>query len=265
MKKRLDPQSPEYRDLLNKISSTKINLPPLIQKVSSPIFSKRTLTETKDVDLLILSGLNDKDLFSFCSVNKYANKLCKDESFWMNRFLKRFGIAHKPDNILWRNYYLQVIVDIEKYKNPWRFFEDVLRNHPTYNVFHDIFITPNIDVSKLPNSMKNQYYYLNLGNASITFQSNIDEEGDGIIITREYKDLTPEKLLRIIYDFYQEPISLEEFKDQKKFGNKLTRKWSETDAQTGKIKRLDMFYTKSRPVFDGFSHYNGRNQIQVAY
>jgi hypothetical protein len=76
------------------------------------------LFQNRDVDFKILSELNDKDLFSVCLTNKYANNLCKDEIFWKNRFTSKIGnkteigkllIKYKPTNRNWRNYYLSLI------------------------------------------------------------------------------------------------------------------------------------------------------------
>jgi len=46
------------------------------------------ITGKKDIDLIILSNLDDKTLFNFCISNpkdEYLKKLCGDESFWRNR------------------------------------------------------------------------------------------------------------------------------------------------------------------------------------
>jgi hypothetical protein len=44
-----------------------------------------TFTGIKDTDFLILNQLSDYELGKVCQVNKYAEKLCKDENFWLNR------------------------------------------------------------------------------------------------------------------------------------------------------------------------------------
>ena len=73
------------------------------------------LTGVKDLDLKILSEVNDRDLFSFCLVNKQINQICKDEHFWRNRFLSRFGQFQKPANVSWRKQYL-ITVSILEYQ-----------------------------------------------------------------------------------------------------------------------------------------------------
>lgn len=74
----------------------------------------RYLTGNIDSDLEILKYLDDKELFSQFSVNKYANKLCYNESFWMNRFINKYGkmkMIYKPDNITWRQFYLNLNIN----------------------------------------------------------------------------------------------------------------------------------------------------------
>ena len=69
----------------------------------------------KDVDLKILSELNDKDLLNACLTNQYANRICKDEHFWRDRFLKTFGQHEKNETKTWRNFYLAVTYYLSKY------------------------------------------------------------------------------------------------------------------------------------------------------
>lgn len=51
------------------------------------------LTGNKNVDLLILNQLEDKDLISVCQTNTIAHTLCQDEGFWLNRIIVKFGIS----------------------------------------------------------------------------------------------------------------------------------------------------------------------------
>ena len=50
-----------------------------------------SLTKHKDTDLLVMCKLDDKTLFSICSINTYFRNLCNNESFWYHRFLNRWG------------------------------------------------------------------------------------------------------------------------------------------------------------------------------
>ena len=76
---------------------------------------KSTLSKYKDIDLLILEKLNDKDLLVICQVNKYMKDLCNDNNFWRNRFETKFGkdIAQKPIN---KEYYFEVLKFANNYK-----------------------------------------------------------------------------------------------------------------------------------------------------
>ena len=83
----------------------------------------KTLTGIKDVDLLIMSELSDKELGKFCQLNSYTKGLCKDDNFWRRRTLKRFTqileeetlIKNKEANFTsWRDYYINLVDFMEK-------------------------------------------------------------------------------------------------------------------------------------------------------
>lgn len=121
MKKKVVPGSPEYRDLLNKISSTKINLPPLYPL--SPLKS-HAFTGNKDADMIILQNLDDYDLGRVCNVNKYTRDLCRNENFWMNRMLKRFSqfdsdipVLRERLKLTWKQLYVKTIDMLERIYN----------------------------------------------------------------------------------------------------------------------------------------------------
>ena len=77
------------------------------------------LTGNRDANLLILSNLDDKSLLNFCTVDKAANELCKNESFWLNRFINKYGSLYrtfKTPEKSWREFYLQTIYFLDKYE-----------------------------------------------------------------------------------------------------------------------------------------------------
>jgi hypothetical protein len=82
----------------------------------------KAFTGNKNVDLLILQQLNDRDLGSVCQSNQEIRKLCKDDTFWMNRTLNRFGKEIGPEILLenrkryktWREYYIDLVDFLEK-------------------------------------------------------------------------------------------------------------------------------------------------------
>lgn len=78
-------------------------------------------TGTKDIDLKILSDLDDRDLLNFCisdPKNKYIKKLCENEIFWRNRLLNKFiefKEIKKLNTRSWKDTYLMLIYYLEKY------------------------------------------------------------------------------------------------------------------------------------------------------
>ena len=76
-----------YLDSKNKLDLTQISddlvLGPHLHLFTDPHLHvhrniQRTLTGIKDVDLKILSSLEDRDILSFCAVDKYSNTLCEE-------------------------------------------------------------------------------------------------------------------------------------------------------------------------------------------
>ena len=76
---------------------------------------KSTFTGIRDLDIEILNRLEDKDLISFCSADKYAKTICDSETFWQRRTIERYGKyltldvmkKFKNDNT-WAEYYIQI-------------------------------------------------------------------------------------------------------------------------------------------------------------
>ncbi len=76
-----------------------------------------SFTKIKDVDLNILQGLEDEDFERVCQVNKYVNKLCGEESFWLNRFLLKKDydldeIKKMKGDFTYRELYKYLYIDI---------------------------------------------------------------------------------------------------------------------------------------------------------
>lgn len=69
----------------------------------------------KQTDFQILNRLEDKDLVSFGSTNKYANALMNDQTFWMNRNINKYGkyvpleaMKHCKGDRDWSEYYIEL-------------------------------------------------------------------------------------------------------------------------------------------------------------
>lgn len=79
---------------------------------------ERSLTKIRDVDLKILSELDDRDLLNYCRTHKYGNELCNNEDFWRNRVQIKFPGAEKikSPNMNWKIFYLKIIYYSNKYE-----------------------------------------------------------------------------------------------------------------------------------------------------
>ena len=79
------------------------------------------LTESKDANLLIMENLTDREVISLCLVNKSAKKLCDNENFWRNRFIKNHGQENmkyfQDSKKSWKKIYLSLVKygDISSY------------------------------------------------------------------------------------------------------------------------------------------------------
>ena len=124
--------SPEYRALVSSLLGKQVIFEDIPKIKTSPISNlpknKPLLTGIRDVNLKILQELDDEELFSFCIVNKEANKLCENEDFWRNRFLKRFGKLYaKDEKRTWKNFYLTILKDFGKEVFPEMLDKDINR------------------------------------------------------------------------------------------------------------------------------------------
>ena len=68
----------------------------------------------RDIDPLILENLEDIDLVSYCKLNKEANKICNDQTFWYNRLRSRFPqidleVMAKVKTASWSDVYIQMV------------------------------------------------------------------------------------------------------------------------------------------------------------
>ena len=78
---------------------------------------EKSLSRIKDIDKKILAELDDKSLLEFCKTSKYGSELCRDELFWKGRFINRFGRADKNEWRSWKDFYLNVVFYMDKYRN----------------------------------------------------------------------------------------------------------------------------------------------------
>ena len=76
---------------------------------------KSTFTGIRDLDVEILNRLDDRDLVSFCSTDKYANSICDLETFWQRRMIEKYGKYLNLESLLkfkdkksWAEYYVEI-------------------------------------------------------------------------------------------------------------------------------------------------------------
>ena len=68
----------------------------------------------KELDRMILSNLDDKDLVNYCRTNKAMNKICNDQTFWFNRLQSRFPqidleVMRKVKIGSWSDVYIEMV------------------------------------------------------------------------------------------------------------------------------------------------------------
>ena len=76
------------------------------------------LTGFKDVDLKIMSELDDRELLIIClqeSEAPYINKICSFENFWKQRAEKKYGHIKKRRDRSYKNWYLKIVYYEDKY------------------------------------------------------------------------------------------------------------------------------------------------------
>ena len=81
------------------------------------------------VDKMILNKLDDRDLINMCQVNKKANKICNDQTFWMNRVFLKYPDV--PEDVLrknkkdrtWSEYYIKDLRKINR-RNAQKYLRD---------------------------------------------------------------------------------------------------------------------------------------------
>ena len=170
------------------------------------------ITGIKDLDYLVMSKMGDRDLFSFCKVNKHINTLCKNETFWRNRFVSRFGLhasEYKPQNRSWRTHYLKVVADLDL-ESPWSFFDDIswTINRDPKDI--DFLGSKLIPLERASEKQVHRYWMLELGK-EITISYPADRWGDFSDVVKTYKstkEFTPHEVLKLVYQFYHSPAKI---------------------------------------------------------
>jgi hypothetical protein len=99
------------------------------------------LTGNKDIDLLILSHLDDKSLSNFYisnPKNNYLKKLSENQDFWRNRLMNNFP-EFKDNDKNWKQNYLALVYYSDKY-TPNKAMEKLAEKGMKYINLIDFFI-----------------------------------------------------------------------------------------------------------------------------
>lgn len=195
----------------------------------------------KKVSLEALEKLDDRTLISRCLKDEDTNSLCRNEDFWEQRAINKYGrraAFYKPEEKTWRNYYLQIITDVNDFK-PWNFFHEII----SWDI-EDFPDMDNIEIYeyKWSETWQNRFHFLNLGNQIIlTLKLNYwgDVEYEEEVVSKTY--ISPQDLLEKIYYFYQEPIDIEAFETLLAQSSPFAEKFTIKDVQQERVKRINMF------------------------
>ena len=81
----------------------------------------KNFTKIRDQDREILFKLeDDKELLQVCSLSKYTLSLC-NEDFFHNRMKQKYPEVKKPENMTWKNFFLQTVYYVAKLKEEFNF------------------------------------------------------------------------------------------------------------------------------------------------
>jgi len=75
------------------------------------------MTTVKDVDYMLMSEMNDRDLLNFCKTNKYSSEICRNENFWKKRTFVNYGEVEKNPDRTWKDFYINIIYYDNKLKD----------------------------------------------------------------------------------------------------------------------------------------------------
>ena len=125
-----------------------------------------SFTSIKDVNLEIMSKMDDRTLLNICATNKYGRELCQNESFWHKRFLQKYGemaAKHKPEKRSWKNHYMQIVIDTN-WRSPAQILSYVIWDPRgiEYSRYTDFsgYIRP---MKEAPEKFLNAFYLMDLG------------------------------------------------------------------------------------------------------
>lgn len=111
-------------------------------------------TGNRDIDEKILLGLNEPDFLNLCALNRYLSDICEKTSY-KNRLFKNypglFQFSSKPENISWKQFYMETIYWISKLKEKFNF------------IFTETGIDPKMYYNIIDNSWEGKHMLMLIG------------------------------------------------------------------------------------------------------
>ena len=150
--------------------------------------------EDKDLAHKIMMDLSNSDLVKLCATNKRMYDVCNNyPSFWRNKFIKDYGehvAQYKPEGRSWKNHYMTVFIDLQKYKNdPIKFFDNIAwKSKIDDSLFVDFMNKKKIPLKDAPEWVMNNLYLLNVPSIYV------GNENSGKIT--KYKNVKPIEILQ---------------------------------------------------------------------
>lgn len=77
-----------------------------------------SFTRDKNLDMDLMLMLTDKEIGIVCQVNKYAQKLCADPTFWRKRLIQKYSITPEKINTILKNFNFEDIKDLYIFLGP---------------------------------------------------------------------------------------------------------------------------------------------------
>jgi hypothetical protein len=149
--------------------------------------------EDKDLAHKIMMDLDNSELVKLCATNKRMYEVCNNyPTFWRNKFIKDYGehaAQYKPENRSWKNHYMTVFIDLQKYqKNPMEFLYNIFwKSNIDDSYFMDYENQQFVPLKQAPEWVTNNLYLLNIDK----IKTYMDE---GL---REYKNIKPIEIFQI--------------------------------------------------------------------
>ena len=157
--------------------------------------------EDKDLAHKIMMDLSNEDLVKICATNKRMYDVCNNyPDFWRNKFIKDYGeiikgslsyyaTQYKPENRSWKNHYITVFIDLQKYKNDPVKFLDVIawKDNIESSYFLDYNNKTFIPLQEAPEWVMNNLFLLNIGEVKLV----TEDDNRGTIYTKTWRHIKP--------------------------------------------------------------------------